>query len=213
MNGGYIVNAVLCNDFELSLHGSGASAKTIITMIAPIPDIKRKQLVFSGDYREWVHGQWEFARRLVRQYWQREDLCQELENMETNIRKQRIREEVPLVDDDEDALPQFWAAHTLEVHVSRTRGYVRIYGRTFEIREELKRRRFQWYSARKYWHTEYSEENIKNAVEIAKKYDEKFDPVENNLSRCPCCNRWTLPRAQVISLMWGGGCWCFQKRR
>lgn len=176
----------LCGgDFVLSVAGG----RTILTAVAPAPTT-RKQITVKGRYFEWPHREWEFLRKLADRFYQCKDLDAELERVEEQSRKRWISAELPIVNDD-NSVPRFWAAHSLELHVSRKRGYIRIGGRTYGHRAELRRMKFAWDRGLKMWTAPFSDVLLRRATDFVRNHDRKVDPVAAGMVRCIHCGRWT----------------------
>ena len=178
----------LCGgDFTLSVN----NGRTILNAIAPTP--AKRQIAVEGAYPDWPARQWGFFLGLVQRIYNDKNLEDELKRIEEEIRKKNITEELPIVEDS--ALPHFWAAHTLELHVSREGKYIRVVGRTYPYRTELRQMGFTWDARLQVWGAQFSEELIQKAIEFVERNDKKTDPEGGGMVRCEHCNRWT-PQSQ-----------------
>jgi hypothetical protein len=111
------------------------------------------------------------------------------------VRKKAIEEEVEIFGDDEIyASKALLAIHSIRIFYSVKENYIRVYGKTYDAKEEFKQNNFKWNSDRKCWETQFSEENMEKAIQIVRKYDKKIDPVEAGYVRCWECGRWFKPR-------------------
>jgi hypothetical protein len=174
-------------DFVLSVvKDGGGKDKTTLSVMAPTA--AKKQVVVEGAYSDWPPRQWNFFRELARRYYG-EDVEKELERLEEETRAKKIAEELPIVEDS--APPHFWAAHTLELHMSREGKYVRIVGHTYPHRAELRQMGLAWDARLKAWGAQFSEELVQKAVEFVRKNDQKTDPIKAGMVRCEHCGRWT----------------------
>lgn len=64
---------------------------------------------------------------------------------------------------------------------------------TFNIKDELKSKNFNWNQQEKVWEIENTEDNQKLVIEILKKYDTKAEPEKNGLVKCWECGCWVKP--------------------
>ena len=176
----------LCGgDFTLSV----SNGRTILNAIVPTP--AKRQIAVEGAYPDWPARQWGFFLGLVQHIYRNRGLEDELKRLEEEIRKKKIAEELPIVEGF--VPPYFWAAHFLELHVSREGKYIRIVGHTYPHRAELRRMGFTWDARLKAWGAQFSEELMQKAVEFVKRNDKKTDPIGAGMVRCEHCSRWTPP--------------------
>jgi hypothetical protein len=168
--------------FVLSVSGDG---RTVLSPKVPVG--VKGRIVVDGAYHSWRAGQWRFLRDLAKTYYG-EHVEKELERIEEEMRAKKVAEELPIVEDP--APPRFWAAHTLELHVSRG-NYIRIAGRTFPHRQELRQLGFVWDARLKVWEAQFSEELFKKAVEFVREHDQRTDPIRAGMVQCEHCGRWT----------------------
>ena len=114
---------------------------------------------------------------------------------EKEERMKAIEEEIDAMDLDLALSSRsLLALHSLSVNYSKSRNFVRIEGKTYNIREEVKRNGFKWNPERKCWETQYSDENLGKAVQLVRKYDKKTDPAAEGYVRCWECGRWFKPK-------------------
>jgi hypothetical protein len=110
-------------------------------------------------------------------------------------REKAIEEEVDVLDVDlVYSSRSLLALHSLSVRYSKNKNFVKIDGKTYDIRDEIKKIGFKWNPEQKCWQAPYSEENLEKAIQLVKKYDKKIDPVAEGYVRCWECGRWFKPK-------------------
>ena len=110
-------------------------------------------------------------------------------------RKKAIEEEVDVVDlDSVLSSRSLLALHSLSVSYSKSKNIVSIEGKTYDIKEEIKKIGFRWNPEQKCWQALYSDENFGKAIQLVRKYDKKIDPEAEGYVRCWECGRWFKPK-------------------
>jgi len=110
-------------------------------------------------------------------------------------RKKAIEEELDITDLDlVYSARSLLALHSLDVSYSKNRNFVRIEGKTYDVKEVIKKNGFKWNPEYKCWEIQYSDENLEKAIQLVRKYDKKIDPEAEGYVRCWECGRWFKPR-------------------
>jgi hypothetical protein len=168
--------------------------KTYLT--ARCPSLGKHQLSAAGDYRGWGNREWRSFIEAATKMFPHCDVDGELQSLRIKIGCRRMLGESPVVDDDRGG-ERLEIVHTLKVHHSRSRGYVRIAGGgTFSRRAELRNLGFRWNPGARAWEMGYSDRMLDIARRFAEANDTPLDPVEAGYTRCPECARW-IPEGSV----------------
>jgi hypothetical protein len=126
-------------------------------------------------------------------------IINEIKEEKENKRKQKeeeLKNEIDIL--DEDNIPgsrkNLHYEHSLGIRYSQKDNKIKVVGRTYDIKEELKKAGFRWDGNGKYWYIDYSEGNLQKAVDIVRKYDKKRDYAAEGYVQCWECGRWWKPK-------------------
>jgi hypothetical protein len=121
--------------------------------------------------------------------------------------EEAMKNEIDVLDEDQIySKRNLQFEHSLAVRYSQKNNKVKVAGKTYDIKEELKSAGFRWDGNEKCWYTDYSEDNLQKAVDIVKKYDQKRDYEAEGYVQCWECGRWWKPKHYYIGMDTYCGC-------
>lgn len=178
-------------DFRLS----SADGKTQLLAVAPT-SADRRTISGEGSFVDWSGREWK--NFLVEaQKFGRSDLIRDLEELKDSIIKGQIPKETPVFDDDAGEKPK--VVHTLLVHYSREKGYVKVRGTvTHSHRKKFRSLDLRWDPSAGEWKAKLSGELLEAVVRYVNENSVAYDPEEIGYDRCSERGRWK-PREKHYS--------------
>ena len=139
-----------------------------------------------------------------------EEIKNEKKQKEEEERKkyeEAMKNEIDVLDEDQIySKRNLRFEHSLVVRYSQKNNKVKVVGKTYDIKEELKSAGFRWDGNEKCWYIDYSDDNLQKAVDIVKKYDKKRDYEAEGYVQCWECGRWWKPKHYYIGMDTYCGC-------
>ncbi|MEM2618250.1 MAG: hypothetical protein QW356_02010 [Candidatus Hadarchaeales archaeon] len=132
--------------------------------------LKGEMIAERGRYPGWDPWKWLSFRDEARRAFGKE-VAEALGEIQRKQMAEWVKNEIQVVDDDYPASKIFFGSHSLKVNHSKSRGYIRISGSTYALRDELVKLGARWNVEAKAWELPYSEENLKRAIGFLRKHD------------------------------------------
>lgn len=133
--------------------------------------VTRGMISARGRYPGWNPWAWISFVEEARKAFGRE-VAEELGRLAEKHRVEWVkREELEMVDDDSVSTPMLFGQHTLSAHYSKSKGYIRISGRTYPLAGELREMGAVWRPQEKCWELPYTPENLRKVKAFLRKND------------------------------------------
>lgn len=211
----------LCNgEYNLEAHGPHTVIYSLTT---------KRMISNRGKYLGWDPDIWESFTQRAREAFRSSQLDEELEQVKNRSRHEWIQHEIALIDDDYPSPPDLWGLHIIEANYSRAvrtmkesdatkppavrkHDYIRVSGKTYGIKNELKKVGLDWDPGQKIWAASFGEPALKRVARLLKKHDRVTDPVALGLVRCWVCKSW-IPEsdAQLTEDRQSWYCGCLER--